>query len=123
MDIFNAYRVPFIIVSVFVVFDIVTGFTGAILEKRVSSSKMRDGLEHKIAFFLVWFFALIVEVCSSAMDLGFVLPAVTPVTVYVVATESVSILENIASMNPALKNSKIFEIFKNRNDYDGDNMV
>ena len=58
-----SYKVPFLIVSAFVLFDIITGFTGAVLEKRVSSSKMRDGLEHKIAFYLIWIFAFIVEVC------------------------------------------------------------
>lgn len=123
MDIVSAYKIPFLIISVFILFDIITGFTGAVLEKRVSSAKMRDGIEHKIAFYLIWLFAFVVEICSSVADLGFTIPTVWPVTVYVVATETVSILENISSMNPALRNSKISEIFKNKNVYTGDDEV
>lgn len=115
-----SYKVPFLIVSAFVLFDVITGFTGAVFEKRVSSSKMRDGLEHKIAFYLIWIFAFIVEVCSSALDIGFTIPCVLPVTVYVVATETVSILENICSMNPALDKTKIFKIFENSNNIKDD---
>lgn len=101
----------FVVVVALIVLDIITGFLKAVETRTMSSSKLRMGLYHKGAFIGVIVLAVIVEWGSGFLQLGFRLPIVTPVCVYVALTEIVSVFENLCEINPELRGSKIAAIF------------
>ena len=101
----------FVVVSALIVLDIITGFLKAVETRTMDSSKLRTGLYHKGAFIGVIVLAVIVEWGSGFLRLGFQLPIVTPVCVYVALTEIVSVFENLCGINPELRGSKIAGIF------------
>lgn len=96
----------------FVCFDFLTGIIKAIVNKNVCSTTMRNGLFHKSAFALVIILAIMCEAAMTHLDLGFSVPLVAPVCVYIVLTEIASILENITEINPELAGSKLFDLFE-----------
>jgi toxin secretion/phage lysis holin len=102
----------FVIPLVFDILDIITGFTAAVANKNVSSSAMREGLFHKLGFIFALILAALLQYASGLLDLGVEIPTLGAVAVFVVLTEAVSILENIAEMNPALANNGFFKIFE-----------
>lgn len=104
----------------FHVIDFVTGFISALKLGTVSSSKMRDGMFKKVGFVFCYVVAVIIDVYGGYV--GFSLPVkVLPVIVtYAIMTELVSILENIAKINPDLKISKLREIFQVKDKKDND---
>ncbi len=113
----NHFVTPLIIMSVFIALDILTGIISAAKSGAVDSSKMRDGLFHKSAFYLAFMTAAALEIASSVMELGITIPAVAAVAVYIITTEVVSILENICAINPDLKNNEFMKLFgKNKVD-------
>lgn len=102
----------FVIPLVFNILDIISGFTAAVANQNVSSSAMREGLFHKLAFIFALILAALLQYASGLLDLGVEIPTLGAVAVFVVLTEAVSILENIAEMNPALANNGFFKIFE-----------
>lgn len=100
-----------VILSVFVLLDILTGVVGAVANGNLDSAKMRAGLFHKAAFYCAFALAVALEYAACSLNLGVTVPAASAVVVYIVATEVVSILENICVINPELRNSKFFELF------------
>lgn len=110
MDI-TPYLTPLAVLSVFVVLDILTGVASAISAGELSSSKMRDGLFHKLAFYGAYVLAVALECAAGVLELNITIPAAGAVAAYIVATEVVSILENLCKMNPELKNSKFLAMF------------
>ena len=101
----------FVVVAALIVLDIITGVLKAVETRTMNSSKLRMGLYHKCAFIGVIVLAVIVEWGSGFLQLGFQLPIVTPVCVYVALTEIVSVFENLCEINPELRGSKIAVIF------------
>ena len=97
---------------VFNILDIITGFTAAIANQNVSSSAMREGLFHKLGFIFALILAALLQYASGLLDLGAEIPTLAAVAVFIILTEAVSILENIAEMNPALANNGFFKIFE-----------
>lgn len=102
----------FVIPLVFNILDIITGFTAAVANQNVSSSAMREGLFHKLGFIFALILAALLQYASGLLDLGVEIPTLGAVAVFVVLTETVSILENVADMNPALANNDFFKIFE-----------
>lgn len=102
----------FVIPLVFNILDIITGFTAAVANQNVSSSAMREGLFHKLGFIFALILSALLQYASGLLDLGVEIPTLGAVAVFVVLTEAVSILENIAEMNPALANNGFFKIFE-----------
>lgn len=101
----------FVVVAALIVLDIITGCLKAVETRTMNSSKLRMGLYYKGAFIGVIVLAVIVEWGSGFLQLGFQLPIVTPVCVYVALTEIVSVFENLCEINPELRGSKIAVIF------------
>lgn len=104
---------PIIYTLCFMLIDIVTGSLKAHMNKMVKSGKMREGLYHKSAYVCIIVLALLCENAMNVIDIGFALPLVTPCCAYIIATEIVSILENIQEINPELKNNPLFNMFTN----------
>lgn len=102
----------FVIPLVFNTLDIITGFTAAVANQNVSSSAMREGLFHKLGFIFTLILAALLQYASGLLDLSIEIPTLGAVAVFIVLTEVVSILENIADMNPALANNCFFKIFE-----------
>lgn len=108
MDMLASDWQPVAIAAVMMVLDVLTGFAGAAKSKAVESGKMREGLWHKAGFFGLVALAWVYEVAAMWMNfevsgLGVSvpeLPAVGAACVFIVATEVVSILENLCVLNP-----------------------
>lgn len=100
-----------IVVLIFIVLDVVTGIIKAVMKKELNSTVMRNGLFHKSAFLLAIALAYACEYGMLFLDLGFTMPIVAAVCIYICLTETVSILENLGEINPELANNKFMELF------------
>ena len=100
------------ITCVLIVMDYLTGLAKAIVQKDIDSTKMRDGLWHKAAYIVVIVLAEVIEHGQELVDLGFTVPLIVPACVYIVVTETASILENLGQINPELADSPILQLFR-----------
>lgn len=91
--------------------DIAVGIVAATREKELQSAKLRDGLFKKVGFIVCYCVAYLVD--EHAIDVGVAMDvAISPVlAAYVFFTELVSILENIARINPTLLPDRLLEMF------------
>ncbi|MCI9129988.1 MAG: phage holin family protein [Eggerthellaceae bacterium] len=101
-----------LITGVMIVLDVVFGFAGAIKQKDVQSSKLRDGLWHKAGFVGLIALAYVIQYTAQHAELGFDVPSVMAVCVYVIVTEIVSVFENLCVLNPNLVDSPLGAIFR-----------
>lgn len=110
------------VVGIFILFDIITGILNAISKGEMNSTNLRKGLFHKLAEIMATIGAGLFEYCVQYIDIGFELPVLKVVAAYIVLMEFVSVCENLAQMNPALK--KLFapylEKLKGGNTEDGE---
>ena len=111
---------PVAVVAVMMALDMITGFAGAAKDKVLESGKMREGLWHKAGFAglvvlaAVWEFGsawLNAEVSGMGVTVPSI-PAVGAVCTFVVATEAVSILENLCVLNPDIASLPIIKHLK-----------
>ena len=113
-----------ICVGVLITLDYATGIIKAIIQKNLSSQKMREGLGRKFAYIVVIFLAWFIQFESAHIDLGFKIPIFIPVIVGISLIEITSILENCTEINPELKDNHILDIFdtsdNNTSDKDGE---
>lgn len=100
------------ITAALIVLDLIFGFAGAIKNKDVQSEKLRKGLWHKAGFAGLIILAYVLQFTTRFLDLGFDVPAVDAVCVYIIVTEAVSIVENLCVLNPDITNSPLGSIFK-----------
>lgn len=97
--------------------DIITGFSQAVANKAIDSTKMRVGLWHKMASVMLLVLAAAVDIFTvNGVNLGFHLPIFSAVCVYVCGMELASNLENIKAIYPALAQSPIFKAFNKDDD-------
>lgn len=100
-----------IAVTFFIVTDYMTGVAKAIMQDNLSSKKMREGLGHKFAYFILILVAWFIDEINLHVDLGL------PVSVFVCTVggicliELTSILENITAINPELADAPFMQIF------------
>lgn len=106
----SVFQVP-VIAGVMMVLDVIAGFAGAIKYKDVQSNKLRDGLWHKAGFVGLIALAYVIQYAAVHADLGFEVPSVMAVCVYVIVTEIVSVFENLCVLNPTLVNSPLGALF------------
>lgn len=103
------------------VFDIITGWVKALVAHSFSSTKMREGLLHKIMLVLMIFLAIILQGFTAHIgDTGWNIPLVAPVCLYIAIMEVASVLENIKEAYPELADTKIFGLFENKRDESGE---
>lgn len=106
-------KMAIICMFLFIVLDVCSGLAAAYARREVESPKLREGLWHKAGYAFVVFCAIIIEwAMTQGMDLGFNLPLVMPICVWISLMEVVSILENAAKINPELSNVPGFERLK-----------
>lgn len=93
-------------------FDIVTGIIKGIkADKKLDSSKLRDGLFKKMGFVLCYGFGGLLDYSSGYIDIpidtSMVMPAICG---FVILTECVSIIENLTQINPDIMPEKLKEL-------------
>jgi toxin secretion/phage lysis holin len=92
--------------------DIVVGFVQAAINNQLSSTKMRQGLLHKVLILILIFICLAIEIgIGHTVKLPYDIPTCEVVCGYVIVMELVSILENIARGYPEFANSQLFKLF------------
>lgn len=99
----------YVAIGAFILLDIATGLAQAIYNGEVSSKILRNGMFHKLSYVFAIALALLVEYAGRYLELGFDVTLFIPLAVYIVLTESVSILENITCINPDLISSPVFK--------------
>lgn len=106
-------KLAIVCMLLFIVLDLVSGVAAAYARHEVESPKLRQGLWHKIGYLVVLFCSIIIEwAMNNGMDLGFSLPLVVPICVWISLMEVVSILENAEKINPDLSKIPGFERLK-----------
>lgn len=107
-------KMALICMVLFIVLDVCSGVAAAYARREVESPKLRQGLWHKVGYFFVVFCSIVIEwAMNNGMDLGFDLPLVMPICVWISLMEIVSTLENAAKINPDLAAVPGFERLKN----------
>lgn len=102
-----------LVAIVMILLDIVAGFAGAVKQKDIQSEKLRNGLWHKAGYFGLIGLAYVIEYAAAYADLGFDIPSVLAVCIYVIVTEIVSVFENLCILNPQLISSPLGHLFGN----------
>lgn len=115
--VFDAFGV----VTIFIAFDFATGITKAAYNGNISSKKLKQGLFHKLAYWLLLIAAWWIETANAVVNIGLPCAVYLPTCAGITLIESVSILENIASISPELKRMKIFKILAEVNSDNEDN--
>ena len=106
-------RMAIVSMFLFIILDLISGVASAYARREIESPKLRQGLWHKTGYVFVLFCCMIIEwAMNNGMDLGFNLPLVTPICVWISLMEIVSTLENAAKINPELANIPGFERLK-----------
>jgi len=101
-----------LVVMLFIILDFVTGIIKAATKSELSSTKMREGLMHKLSFILALLLGWLCEWSMPILGLPDVCGTVyMGVGVYISCTEIVSILENLGDINPELKTGKFLSLF------------
>lgn len=88
-----------IIVLILIVLDIITGIMKACKTGTLNSSILREGLWHKGAEVTAMVCAWIFEYIPPAFEIAIELPLLTPVCIYIVLMEVLSVIENICVVN------------------------
>ena len=101
-----------VVTCLFMVLDVVTGFSQACKTKTVSSTVMRDGLYHKLGFIGAIILGVLCEYAEFYIDLGFSLPLVIPICCFICWTEIVSIKETLKILAPELSSDGFTGLFK-----------
>lgn len=102
----------------FIVFDVITGITKALYNKTLNSSLLRQGLFHKLSEVLAIVGSWLLGYGADYVNLGIDLPIVPIVGVYICLMELVSVMENLATVNPTLEKlfKPYFEKLKDKDD-------
>lgn len=102
----------YITVLAFIGFDILTGLLKALAKDGLNSTILRKGLYHKLSEILTVLGAGLLQYGAEYVQLGVEIPALICVAGYVCIMELISILENLAMLNPSLY--KLFKPFLNK---------
>lgn len=95
--------IPFLVVIVFIILDIITGLVKAFYNNTYSSSEMRKGGLRKISIFLSVVLCYIVEVCLPYLNITINIPITIIAAAYLAFMEITSIIENLSALNPNIK--------------------
>ena len=93
-------------------FDLISGFVGAIKNKDIKSSKLRDGMFKKVGFIFCYVLAYILDTEGNAIDFSVGVKLLPIIITYVCVTEIVSILENISKINSDLLPETLKDLFR-----------
>lgn len=111
---------PLLWLLLLVIVDFITGLIGHTMREGFSSSKVREGLAHKSTYVIALALCLILEKIMEYYDLPMIYAgALYSLTyVWIVITETGSILENLVLINPDLADNSFMRIFDRREQAD-----
>lgn len=92
-------------------FDLISGFVGAIKNKDIKSSKLRDGMFKKVGFIFCYILAYIIDSEGNIIGFSIGVKLLPVIITYVCVTEVVSILENISKINSDLLPETLRNLF------------
>lgn len=110
----------FVVCGVFILFDIITGIVKGCYKGVLNSTKLREGLYHKLSEIIAICGSALIEYGLSYVTINVDVPILSAVSAYICITELISILENLCEVNPML--SKLFKPYleKLKDKQDGD---
>lgn len=91
--------------------DYLTGVIKASIQGNLSSKRMREGLGHKLAYLILTLVAWFIDTLNTHLSLGFPINILTCTASGVCLIELTSIIENIAIINPDLKDAPFMSVF------------
>ena len=101
-----------IMACVMMLADIIVGFTGAVVRHDIRSTKMREGIGHKIMILVLIAVAYVLGVgLVHVSGINAEIPSTEIVCWYVVVMEIASILENISKAWPEFSSTSLFKYF------------
>lgn len=92
-------------------FDLISGFVGAVKNKNIKSSKLRDGMFKKVGFIFCYVLAYLLDSEGNAIGFSVGVKLLPIIITYVCITEVVSILENISKINSDLIPETLKDLF------------
>ena len=104
--------------------DIVVGFVGAAVRHDISSTKMREGIGHKVMVLVLIAVAYLIGVgLGHVSGIEAEIPSTEVVCWYVVVMELASILENVSLAWPEFADTRLFRYFSGFAGSDDDDNV
>ena len=101
----------YFITFAFIVLDFATGITKAFATKTFTSTKMREGLFHKVGLILCMILGALVDFAQGYLDLVSAIPVAVAICVYICLMEITSIIENVCKINPQIVPDKLAALF------------
>ena len=101
----------FAIAFAFIALDFLTGLIKAFATNSFTSTKMREGLFHKVGLILCMILGALVDFAQGYLDLGVAVPVAAAICVYICLMEITSIIENVCKINPQLVPDKLVTLF------------
>lgn len=109
----------FIVVGVFIIFDVITGLLSAWHNGSIDSSKLRSGLFRKLSEIITVVGSALLEHGVKYVNLNVDIPLLTAVSAYICIMELISIIENICAVNEKMK--KLFNPYLSKLKGENDN--
>ena len=101
----------YILVSfIFICFDVVTGVLQAMINGTFESKKMRQGGMHKLTLLTVLAFGVALDYSQTLVELGFEVPCLKSIALYITLMEIMSVIENINLAFPNMLPKKLIDI-------------
>lgn len=97
----------------FIIFDLLTGGISAVKNGEFTSSKMREGLFHKLASVLIILLGKLIEITLPYYNIEYGDKIYISIVTYIIIMEISSIVENVGKINPKLLPNVIKKVFKN----------
>ena len=95
----------------FIGLDFLTGIIRAFAKNCFTSTKMREGLFHKVGLILCMILGGLVDFAQGYLDLGVAVPVALAICVYICLMEIASIIENVCKINPQIMPDKLAALF------------
>ena len=95
----------------FIALDFLTGIVKAFATNSFSSTRMREGLFHKVGLILCMILGGLVDFAQGHLDLGVAVPVAAAICVYICLMEITSIIENVCKINPQIMPGKLAALF------------
>lgn len=105
----------------FILFDVITGLLKAIKNNKLNSTKLREGLIHKVSEVLCIAGAYALPIGLQHLDVDFKLPVLGVVAAYICLMEAISAIENLCEVNPIFK--KFFAPYLDKLKSNAENMT
>ena len=101
----------YVIAFAFIGLDFLTGLIKAFASNSFTSTKMREGLFHKVGLILCMVLGFLVDIAQGYLDFGVAVPVAAAICVYICLMEITSIIENVCKINPQIVPDKLAVLF------------